>query len=713
MMRILSFSIKDFLSHKDTSIDCKGISTALILGKVAGNFNVSNGVGKTNIAYGLRYGLTGELPPDMVMENLVREGQVQAEVEVTFSLNDSIFRVIRTRNNKTNKSEITLEELRGSWTSIGGKTNGETEGIYRDLTKLDSKLFDNSIYLPQKSFSNLITTTPAKRKELFKDLLQISIYSKYEKIAKEKLATLQKQIDTNKTLMESLRHPDHAVQNIEANVAIVSNDLQQYSHSIESLEKETKDLTGKAQVFRSALAEMDSTRKNKISIEEKIRKAQYNREVTGREGKSFSLKKEEAVSAILSLGDDVKGIEDEIEKISSTISPHYDELEKQKTNQANGRAWIAKTELSIKDLRKPITDKDVCDDCFQSVPHQHRASMREKRLLALKEEEGLLVSYRAKLVKVDGKILQLEAEVIAFNKFQHLSATLSNKKETLYNKKKGLEDSIISLNSSLQDVEKKKKAMDETIAELTAINQTLIIDDILLAKNLKSIEAEVSVKEENILDVKELLKCATIKLGGLEQQKLTLLEDEEKVKVLKATTSSLEKEMKVRVRECEAWNHRGIPTMIINNVLDDLQVEANRVLSAIRPEMEITFQISKIKDDRVDDTLKINYRLHGCDRVVAQLSGGQKISASLALMLGYKALAKKNLGIDVKLLILDEMDADLDPVSIDEYAGIIKTLQEEMMILIITHNDRLKSKFSTAIVVEDDGRGGVSTVETI
>ena len=41
-------------------------------------------------------------------------------------------------------------------------------------------------------------------------------------------------------------------------------------------------------------------------------------------------------------------------------------------------------------------------------------------------------------------------------------------------------------------------------------------------------------------------------------------------------------------------------------------------------------------------------------------------------------------------------------VGVDAFADIVKFFQKDFIVLVITHNDRLKDKFSHAILVEQD-----------
>ena len=153
----------------------------------------------------------------------------------------------------------------------------------------------------------------------------------------------------------------------------------------------------------------------------------------------------------------------------------------------------------------------------------------------------------------------------------------------------------------------------------------------------------------------------------------------------------------------QAFSSTGIPNLIIQNVLDDLQIEANTLLSQLKPGLQLSFFVEKTKGDGTEtDTLDINYHINGKERYYEQLSGAMKLAVTFSLKLGLSFLLQKMIGTDIKLLLLDEIDQSLDKASVDAFADIVKFFQKDFTILIITHNDRLKDKFSHAVLVEQD-----------
>ena len=153
----------------------------------------------------------------------------------------------------------------------------------------------------------------------------------------------------------------------------------------------------------------------------------------------------------------------------------------------------------------------------------------------------------------------------------------------------------------------------------------------------------------------------------------------------------------------QSFSSIGIPNLIIQNVLDDLQIESNNLLSQLKPGLQLSFLIEKIKGDGSEsDTLDIKYNINGKERYYEQLSGAMKIAVAFSLKLGLSFLLQKIIGVDIKFLLLDEIDQSLDKASVDAFADIVKFFQKDFVILIITHNDRLKDKFSHAILVEQN-----------
>jgi DNA repair exonuclease SbcCD ATPase subunit len=79
-----------------------------------------------------------------------------------------------------------------------------------------------------------------------------------------------------------------------------------------------------------------------------------------------------------------------------------------------------------------------------------------------------------------------------------------------------------------------------------------------------------------------------------------------------------------------------------------------------------------------------------------------QMAVNFSLKLGLSFLLQKLSGVDVKFLLLDEITQSFDPSRVDLFMDIVKFFQKDYTILVITHDDRLKDKFSHAVLVEQD-----------
>lgn len=133
----------------------------------------------------------------------------------------------------------------------------------------------------------------------------------------------------------------------------------------------------------------------------------------------------------------------------------------------------------------------------------------------------------------------------------------------------------------------------------------------------------------------------------------------------------------------------------------------------MRPGLQLQFSVIKDRSDGdQEDTLDIMYVLNGFDIEHAQLSGAQKFIVALALKLGLASVLKKRIGVKIGLFLIDEVDQCIDEGGLEFFEEAVKQLQQDFKVLVITHNNELKSKFNNAILVEQDEKF-VSTAKVV
>jgi DNA repair exonuclease SbcCD ATPase subunit len=274
-------------------------------------------------------------------------------------------------------------------------------------------------------------------------------------------------------------------------------------------------------------------------------------------------------------------------------------------------------------------------------------------------------------------------------------------------KKKELADKRSFHDEYAVSLEKYTNESKEKEQELIQIQEELKGASIDEAKNLQK---QIQVEKQNITNLTTKITVSNKEITQFTNSKAITEhnikqknQDKQKRIDLSKLITELEDKLGVYPLVIQAFSSTGIPNLIIHNILDDLQIEINKLLTQFRPGLQMSFFIEKTKGDGTEaDTLDIRYQVHGKDRYYEQLSGAMQLIMMFSLKLGLSFFLQKMLEIDIKFLLLDELDQSLDKARVDTFADIVKFLQKDFTILVITHNDRLKDKFSHAVLVEQD-----------
>ena len=130
----------------------------------------------------------------------------------------------------------------------------------------------------------------------------------------------------------------------------------------------------------------------------------------------------------------------------------------------------------------------------------------------------------------------------------------------------------------------------------------------------------------------------------------------------------------------------GIKSMIIRKYLPVMNQLINKYLQ------ELDFYVNFTLDEEFNESIKSRHR---DDFTYSSFSEGEKMRIDLALMFTWRSIAKLKNSANTNLLILDEVfDSSLDVGGTDEFLRIIRGVQDDTNIFIISHKgDVLLDKF--------------------
>jgi len=183
---------KNFLSTgaSFTEIDFQRSPNTLIIG--------NNGAGKSTILDALCFGLFGKPFRKINKPQLLNSINNQAAVvEIEFSIGKKKYKVIR--GIKPNTFEILQD---GVLLNQDAAAKDYQEHLEKFILKLNFKSFTQVVILGSASFVPFMQLTPADRRAIIEDLLDIGIFSSMNGVVKEKMAEIKEQTTAKKHEME-------------------------------------------------------------------------------------------------------------------------------------------------------------------------------------------------------------------------------------------------------------------------------------------------------------------------------------------------------------------------------------------------------------------------------------------------------------------------------------------------------------------------------
>ena len=193
------------------------------------------------------------------------------------------------------------------------------------------------------------------------------------------------------------------------------------------------------------------------------------------------------------------------------------------------------------------------------------------------------------------------------------------------------------------------------------------------------------------------------KLLGKAEQQLNACDDQIKVREGKiAERNRLAGDKGVYEELRLAFGKKGVPAMIIEAAIPEIEDEANALLSRMTGgRMRVRFETQKetLKGDAVE-TLDIHIADELGTRPYENYSGGEQYRINFAVRVALSKLLARRAGAQLQTLVVDEGFGALDASGREQLVEAINAVQSDFeRILVITHLDELKDAFPARIDV--------------
>jgi len=245
-------SLTNFMCYRQAALDFAGIHVACLAGE--------NGAGKSALLDAITWVLWGKSRARRDDE-LIRLGEDEMAVELTFDLGEQTYRVLRRR--KAGKRGSTLLDFQvqeppsvpptrgegGRWRSIAESGVRATQAKIERALRLDYETFVNSAFLRQGRADEFTVKTAAERKRVLGDILGLDRWTVYEERAKERLRAIQTEAEVIELRLQEIeaelaRRPEYEAQlrAAQAAVAGLSAALQEAQVAYQRIETARTEL---------------------------------------------------------------------------------------------------------------------------------------------------------------------------------------------------------------------------------------------------------------------------------------------------------------------------------------------------------------------------------------------------------------------------------------------------------------------------------------
>ncbi|OKH26105.1 ATP-binding cassette family protein [Hydrococcus rivularis NIES-593] len=276
----------------------------------------------------------------------------------------------------------------------------------------------------------------------------------------------------------------------------------------------------------------------------------------------------------------------------------------------------------------------------------------------------------------------------------------------------------------LKQAKQQYPQLQNRLQQLEQLLQVRLGDRVTMKEQLDSLIAQM----EKTTDNREEIQALEAKIQqqqrqideflaqqGRWEQTLTQLENlqiqyEENCKQLK----EVKKQYRIYQELAQAFGKNGIQTLMIENILPQLEAETNQILARLTGnQLHVQFLTqkagrsnSKRKNSKLIDTLDILIADARGTRAYETYSGGEAFRINFSIRLALARLLAQRAGTALQLLIVDEGFGTQDSEGCDRLIAAINAIAADFAcILTVTHMPQFKEAFQHRIEVRKTERG--------
>jgi exonuclease SbcC len=683
----VKLELHNFLAYRDPDpLNLEGIHVACISGE--------NGAGKSSLLDAITWALWGKArsaPADDLIHQNLREMRVALEFEMA----GARYLAIRQRSIEK-KTALSLLELQvwdptaNAWRGISEPTMRGTQERIDRLLRLDYDTFVNSALLSQGHADEFTAKPPFQRVQILTAILGLDRWAVWEECAKERIRRSREKaerIDSRTADMERElgRRGEYELQLKEA-----ERKAEADAATLAELEKSWTAVEQR----RAARSELErragETERRSRDAEHELQEARSELEILGRNADPAAAEEQ---AAELRAEREALGVRQAMrEKIQVQIRELSGLMGKLR---GENDALAPQTEPIKKRLETlEASTAPECPTCGQPLTPEHR-----KRVVGeLKREiESRREAYKANAARLKDLAAELEA-------LQKDSASLQAALQAL----PGLERRLAEAEAAVKTAKDARSRIPAAQERVERWLKALSAED----SSLKKIRDELEKAGAGLADAEGLRarldrarlekRLADERVGGARQLLAALEEIARQREAARSELEGVRRGLSLFEELREAFGKRGVPTMVIETAVPEVEQEANRLLSEMsggRMRLRLETQ-RETKSGESRDTLELRISDELGTRAYELYSGGEAFRINFAVRIALSKLLARRAGAQLRALFIDEGFGTQDAAGRERLVAAIQSIQNDFdRILVITHLDELRDSFPARIEV--------------
>ena len=328
-------------------------------------------------------------------------------------------------------------------------------------------------------------------------------------------------------------------------------------------------------------------------------------------------------------------------------------------------------------------------------------------------EQRLTTGDYAPQVRTELAQVLKQAEELGYDAAAHEAAqcavaegqVFAERKAQLSAAQTGVEEERVALNRLEEAEQRWQKQIETEQARRAELDQKAgelrerLKDAPLVEAELQRVRGEEAAARQRLGAAQQRLEACK----ALERQRVDKLKRRDHL----ATEQSIYEELRT------AFGVRGVPAMIIEAAVPEVEAEANRLLARMSGgRMHVRFDTQReTLAGEVRETLEINIADELGTREYSLYSGGEAFRVNFAIRIALSKLLARRAGAQLQTLVIDEGFGTQDAQGRERLVEAINSIQDDFArVLVITHIDELKDAFPARIEVTKTAEGSVVEV---